>query len=245
MDSTDGVFDILFLIGRPAAGKSEIIDYLKRQEIHERRAQFKIAAFEEFDDFPIIWSWFEEDTILSRRGKQRLHSDEKGYFLDNDYWNVLIERLEMDYWKREKEQAAFGKKRTAIIEFARGVEHGGFSTAFQQFSPDLLERAAVLYIQVPFEESLRKNRERKNPDRPHSILEHSLEDEKIFYLYKEVDWEELSGDDPEYLHISGVKVPYMVFKNGDDVTTGAGTHPEMSSRLKNDLSALWKLYEKS
>jgi hypothetical protein len=242
MNAQAEVFNILFLIGRPAAGKSEIIAYLKQKSPAERIEELKIGEFNEIDDFPMIWNWFEEDDILSKNGLERLHSDEKGYFKTNEFWNVLIERLELEYWKQVKENIAFGSSHTAIIEFARGAEHGGFASAFSHFSPELLQRAAVLYINVPFEESLRKNRRRKNPDKPHSILEHSLEDEKLRRLYGEVDWEEFSSGDPDYLSLSGVKVPYRVFENADDVTTGSGSNPELGKRLKDTLCSLWRLY---
>ena len=46
--------------------------------------------------------------------------------------------------------------------------------------PDnLLGRAAVVYVRVSFEESLRKNSLRFNPQRPDSILEHALPDETL------------------------------------------------------------------
>lgn len=245
MEQHNGVFDTLFLIGRPAAGKSEIIDYLKRTDIETRRRDLHIGDFHEIDDFPMLWAWFEEDAILSRRGLPRLHSSEEGYFLYKELWHVLIERLELEYWKQANDEAGFGTSSTAIIEFARGSEHGGFREAFAQFSPDLLERSAVLYLDVPFEESLRKNRNRKNPEKLHSILEHSLEDEKLRRLYGEVDWEEFSIGDPEYLHVSGVKIPYRIFENGDDVTTGRGTNPELGRRLRTDLAALWDIYSRT
>jgi hypothetical protein len=46
-------FDILLLIARPAAGKSEIIDYLKNLPQDERRRRFHIGEFDEIDDFPM------------------------------------------------------------------------------------------------------------------------------------------------------------------------------------------------
>jgi hypothetical protein len=39
-------FDILILNGRPAAGKSEVIDYLKKTPLEERIRRFHIGAFE-------------------------------------------------------------------------------------------------------------------------------------------------------------------------------------------------------
>jgi hypothetical protein len=47
-------FDILLLIARPAAGKSEIIDYLKRTALEERVRRFHIGEFAEIDDFPML-----------------------------------------------------------------------------------------------------------------------------------------------------------------------------------------------
>ena len=43
------IFKILILIARPAAGKSEIIDYLKRINIRERKRRFHIGDFEEIE----------------------------------------------------------------------------------------------------------------------------------------------------------------------------------------------------
>jgi len=42
----------------------------------------------------------------------------------------------------------------------------------------MLKSAAILYVNVSFSESLRKNRKRFNPNKPDSILEHGLPDEK-------------------------------------------------------------------
>ena len=75
MKENSGVFDILILIGRPAAGKSEIIDYLKKLPATMRREEYHIGEYTEIDDFPMLWAWFEEDALLERMGKDRLHTD--------------------------------------------------------------------------------------------------------------------------------------------------------------------------
>jgi len=239
MSLTHNTFDVIFLIARPAAGKSEIIDYLKRTPEAERRGRFHIGAFDELDDFPMIWAWFEEDAILARMGKPRLHTDAQGYFLHNYFWHVLIERLDLEYGKLLRDQPNYHDTRSVIVEFARGSEHGGFSEAFQHFSEDTLRRGAVLYLKVSWEESLRKNRRRFNPDRPDSILEHSVPDEKLEKMYKASDWEQFSAGDPEFITIKGVKVPYAVFENEDDVTTARG--PELGQRLEETLGRLWQI----
>ena len=239
MSLTHNTFDVLFLIARPAAGKSEIIDYLKRTPEAERRERFHIGAFDELDDFPMIWAWFEEDAILARMDKPRLHTDAQGYFLHNYFWHVLIERLDLEYGKLLRDQPDYHDTRSVIVEFARGSEHGGFSEAFQHFSEDTLRRGAILYLKVSWEESLRKNRRRFNPDRPDSILEHSVPDEKLEKMYKASDWEQFSAGDPEFITIKGVKVPYAVFENEDDVTTARG--PELGQRLEETLGRLWQI----
>jgi len=233
-------FKILFLIGRPAAGKSEIISFLKGLPPEERITACHIGDFHEIDDFPMIWTWFEEDDILARNGKPRLYTDWDGYFKFNYLWNLLIERLEIEYWKMAASSFADGN--TAVIEFARGRQHGGFGEAFSHFSEKLLRRAAVLYIDVSFEESLRKNCKRFNPDKPYSILEHALPDKKLKRLYGESDWPELCSADPDYLHFKGTRVPYMVFENKDDVTTKGGG--ALAGRLRQCLAELWKKYNR-
>jgi len=236
-------FDVLLLIARPAAGKSEIIDYLKRTDLAVRRRRFHIGDFEEIDDFPMLWTWFEEDALLVEMGKPRLHTTDEGYFKAHYLWDLLIRRICLEYSKRLRDEPDYHDRLTTIIEFARGGEHGGFARAFQHLSQKVIQRAAILYINVSYEESLRKNRRRFNPDRPDSILEHGLPDEKLERLYKESDWEQVSAADPDFVTIQGQRVPYVVFENEDDVTTERG--PALGHRLEETLGRLWQLYRGS
>lgn len=233
------IFKILILIARPAAGKSEVIDYLKRTEPEERRSRFHVGALDEIDDFPMLWTWFEEDALLEKMGKPRLHTDSEGYFLGNHLWDLLIERICLEYQKRQREPAREGV--TTLIEFSRGREHGGYRSAFTHLSQQVLEKAALMYIDVSWEESLRKNRKRFNPEKPDSILEHSLPDAKLERLYRETDWKQVSELDRKYLHIGDDCVPYVVFDNADDVTTRGGV--ELGERLESSLGRLWEVYQ--
>lgn len=236
-------FDILLLIARPAAGKSEIIDHLKRTSTQDRVENYHIGDFQEIDDFPMLWTWFEEDDILEKLGHSRLHTDENYNFLGDHLWNVLIERINLDYSKLVRDEPDYHQNKTVILEFARGTQHGGFKSAFEHLSEQVAERLAILYVNVSWEESLRKNRARFNPDKPDSILEHGLTDEKLEILYRHVDWDEVSAQHPEFIEIQGVRVPYAVFENEDDVTTERGD--ALAQRLKETLGRLWKLYEKN
>ena len=77
----NGFFDVLLLLGRPAAGKSEILEFLRSVDDQTRIEKYHTGKLDVIDDFPILWAWFEEDTILSEKfGKPRLHSDGDRYF---------------------------------------------------------------------------------------------------------------------------------------------------------------------
>lgn len=239
--SEKNTFDILLLIARPAAGKSEIIDYLKKTPQEERSEHFHIGRFEEIDDFPMLWTWFEEDLLLEKMGHPRLYTDSQGLFLYPYLWDLLIERIGMEYQKKRRDIPNYEAEFTTMVEFSRGAQHGGYRSAFSHLSPHMLPKMAVLYIDVTWEESLRKNRKRFNPEKPDSILEHGLDDWKMEHIYKEVDWKEVTRDDPQYLNIQGVRVPYAVFDNADDVTTQRGA--ALGERLEQTLTKLWGLYK--
>jgi len=236
-------FDILLLIARPAAGKSEIIAHLKNTPVENRIQQFHIGEFEELDDFPMLWTWFEEDHILTRLGHPRIHTDQEGNFLYDYQWDLLIERINLEYAKKIRDQPDYHSNNTLIIEFARGTSHGGFQRAFKHLSKSIAERLAILYLDVSWEESLRKNRARFNPDKPDSILEHGLSDSKMESLYRYSDWKEVTADQPEQIHIKGIPVPYVIFNNEDDVTSQGGDI--LSNRLQERLSDLFTRYSSS
>ncbi len=181
-------FKILLLIARPAAGKSEVINYLKNTPVEDRVKRFHIGPFSEIDDFPMLWAWFEEDALLERMGHPRLHTDAEGFFSEPYLWDLLVERICLEYQKRQRDDL----DETVVIEFSRGTEHGGYQRAFAHLSDEVLANLAILYLNVPWEESLRKNRARFNPERPDSILEHGLPDSKLEKLYRETDWEQLT-----------------------------------------------------
>jgi hypothetical protein len=106
---------------------------------------------------------------------------------------------------------------------------------------DLLHRAAVVYVQVSFTESRRKNRRRFNPERPDSIREHAMTDEVLTRLYRQDDWATFRTGDPDFRIVQSIRVPYVVLENEDGVTTG---QPDLlAARLETVLGQLqlWEL----
>lgn len=236
------LFEKIILLGRPASGKSEVINYLKNTPDSERKERFHMGKLEEIDDFPMLWTWFEEDDILEKKfGKPRLHSDSEGYFKEEYLWHLLIERISFDYSKSKRDLEDKAKDVTHLIEFSRGSEHGGYKTAFKHLSKELLENAALLYVNVPFEESLRKNRKRFNPNKPDSILEHGLPDAKLTKMYKEVDFHDVIEGTTDSLEINGVNVPYVIFENMPSKTDDPAI---LGPALDDVITKLWNLYNK-
>jgi hypothetical protein len=234
-------FDVLILLGRPGSGKSETGRFLTELSESELRQRYHLAGLDILDDFPMLWVWYEEDALLSEKfNLPRLYMDEDGYFKYRELWHLLIERLSLEYRKRVRDNGNYHEKHTTLIEFSRGSEHGGYAEAFQHLSDEVLARAAILYVRVSYEESLRKNRRRFNPGRPDSILEHALDDKKMERLYREDDFATIARGDSGLIDIRGQRVPFAVFPNEDDVTTDK---PEqLAARLESVLGELWNIY---
>lgn len=230
-------FPILIITGRPAAGKSEVIDFLKKCDPKERLQRFHIADFEELDDFVYVWETFETDDILTKHGKPRKWTDEKYWFNDHFIWNLYIERISLEYRKKLARNAAYHDHMTSLVEFARGGENG-IHEALTYLHEDILKRAAIIYIRVSYEESVRKNRRRARKGEEHSILHHSLPDEKMEFYYKTNDWDKLEAKDPQFIDVKGYKVPYAVFENEPEKTLD----PKLiGEELERVAGKLWKM----
>jgi hypothetical protein len=228
-------FPVLIITGRPAAGKSELIDYLKNVEHAERLRRFHIAEFEEIDDFAYVWETFEIDDILSRYGRKRLWTDEKYFFTNHFVWNLFIERINLTYRKRLARDPAYHERTTTLIEFARGGENG-IEEALQYLHEEILKRAAIVYLRVSYQESMSKNRRRARKGMEDSILYHSLPDEKMGFYYKTNDWEKLEKMNPDFIAVKGFKIPYAVFENEPEKTLDP---IQLGAELERVTSKLW------
>lgn len=230
-------FETIILIGRPAAGKSEVIDFLKRTDQAERLRRFHIGRFSEIDDFPFVWETFEIDDILERLGQPRVFTDSDYFFKGSYLWNVFIERINLEFKKRLAKDPNFTTQETAIVEFSRGGDNG-FGEAFSLLADDILKRAGIVYINVSYEESFRKNRRRFDPAQADSILFHGLPDKKMDFYYKTNDWDALSGGKKSgRIRIRDVDVPFAVFDNEPEKT---GDPVKLGAALEDVFSTLWQ-----
>lgn len=213
------IFKKIILLGRPAAGKSEVIDFLKRTPLEDRIKKFHIGEIVEFDDFIYVWQTFEDDDIWDKKlHKPRKNTSSDYYFYDHDIWNFFIHKINLAYAKEIARNKNLHETHTALIEFSRGGENG-FSEAFSHLSDEILKDAAIVYISVSYEESVRKNRRRFRPELADSILYHSLPDDKMEFYYKTNDWEKISGNKPSgFIKIRQFDVPFVVLYNEPEVT---------------------------
>lgn len=239
-------FDHLILIGRPASGKSELIDYLKSMSIPERVKQFHIAAFEEIDDFPWLWEKFQDDDIWEKCGYPRLYSE--NYMPGNPHmtpkglhlFDFCMEKFNIEIAKRYLSRPEFYKDGTVFIEFSRGSTRT-YTDSFKRLSPEVLERAAILFLDVTKEESWRRNVKRYEEKKKHSILAHSLPIETYEYHYGTHDWPKLTGGkEAGHIEVNGIKIPFVTMNNEPELPAG----PEIGRRYSTAFNELFELYSK-
>lgn len=231
------IFHTIILTARPAAGKSEVIDFLKKLDPQTRQEQFHVGEIVEIDDFPYIWEKFEEDKILEESGRERLWTDKKLYFKEDWAWDFFLLKMNVAF---AKHLAQGDQGKTVLFEFARGGKNG-IRHALDVVSKDVLDRAGILYIQVSYEESVRKNRRRFKPELAHSILYHSLPDEKMEFYYRDNDWKDITTEMEGTINAQNLKVPFAVMPNEPEVTDDV---EKLAPALKIALDKLWKQYRK-
>lgn len=237
-------FDNLYLLGRPASGKSEFIDFVKSFDSKERLERLHIAEFEEIDDFPWIWEKFMDDDIWEAAGYKRKYSKE--YMPNNPGLNAeaallldfCIEKFNREIKTRYLNDLDFYKKKTLIIEFARGGSRT-YKESLNKIDRELWENAAILYVDVTAEESWRRNVARYEENQRHSILAHMVPKETYDMHFRQTDWYDFSGNRSEgYIELHGIKVPFVNMNNAPELPPG----PEIAARYKEALDKLNKLY---
>ncbi len=235
-------FDNLLVLGRPASGKSEFIDCLTRLAPKDRAERFHIGPYEAVDDFLFIWEKFEEDDIWEKLGRPRLHSRRFGsnYGLVGVHeLDFMIEMINRAVRRGYLNRPAFYEQGTLLVEFARGGEHG-YDYALNHIDPEVLKRAAVLYVQVSPAESWRRNVKRYEEKQRHSILAHMVPQEIHQEFFAEDDWPQVTGGAPQgYLTFQGVRFPYVNVPNEPEITDPV----LLSERYAPRLAELMRAYK--
>lgn len=214
------VFEVVLLLGRPACGKSEFLDYMQRQTPERLRERYGLGRLVIVDDFPFLWEKFEEDDILEQLGLPRIWSRvaEPSYTTTHPLiWPFLIEKINLAARKALSPGAFRPGEETLLIEFSRGGPTG-YRDALARLDPGILARAAILYIEVSHAESCRRNRARYDEARKGSILAHSVPEEAMQGIYATDDWPALTAAGTGYLTVGSLRVPYVTMNNEPEST---------------------------
>ncbi|MBI4211706.1 MAG: hypothetical protein HY540_03630 [Deltaproteobacteria bacterium] len=236
-------FDHLFVLGRPASGKSEFLDFMQKLPDSERTERFHIGKMKIMDDFLWLWKKFEEDNIWEKVIGKRLHSKRagQGYILDSaSLFDFTMEKFNVKFREKNLDDR-FYVDSTLLIEFARGGERP-YRPALARLDRKIYERATILYIEVSGEESIRRNDARYQEKLKHSILAHKVPDEDMARFYRDDDWPELTqGKCEGFLELQGVQVPFVTMKNEPELKDPA----PLQQRYADALRLLWSLDQRS
>ena len=236
------IFKHLLVLGRPACGKSEFIDFLKHAS-DTSRLGLHVGQFEEVDDFPWLWEKFQDDVIWARTAHGRQYTEEympgnpgmspKGARLFDWCMHKFNDVISRQYLGRDQ----FYKTSTLLIEFSRGGTDG-FGRALDVLDRSILDQAAIFYIHVSREESWRRNVARYQEKLKHSILAHMVPKETYDHFYDVNDWETLTRSQPSgHLEINGLPVPFVTMNNEPESTDPAVLEPRYTAALNR----LWDL----
>lgn len=133
----------------------------------------------------------------------------------------------------KERQAAYPdtlKGKTLVFEFARGGPDKssmplkaplGYAYSIGELAPEILKKAAILYVWVTPEESRRKNQARTDPNDPGSILHHGVPIEVMLNDYgcDDMDWLESQARVKGTVPVKGYDIPIARFDNRVDKTS--------------------------
>lgn len=234
-------FDNLFLLGRPACGKSEMIDFLKNIHDDERASIYHIGKFEEVDDFPWLWQACLDDDEREERGDARIYTEKRpeGFnLLDHTFRFENTHKFNQVINENYLSNPDFYNEGSLLIEFARG-KADGFKPSLEKFNPEILKRAAILFINVSFQESYRKNDKRYKEGLEGSSLCHKVPDKDMYEYFIENDWSKITNNKTSgFLNINNIPIPFVTMNNEPELPAGT----EIALRYKKALDELNKLY---
>lgn len=233
-------FDIIIFTGRPGAGKSEVIDFLKKQSPAKRLKDFYTGRIVEMDDFNFLLKRGGQDDAREKKGLARLDTERTPHSSYRVKSRRTYDRLTQDlnkYFKKHYNRERFFAKNTLFIEFSRGGRDA-YAGTLKLLDRDIRKRAVILYVRVSFRESLRKNRKRFDPAQKDSILFHKVP-YRVMLTYRIDDWDRIACRDKNYIFLKHEALPYLVFQNEPEKTSSCLL---IRKELQKGLSRLFHCY---
>lgn len=242
--SENPTFDNLILLGRPASGKSEFIDFVKKTPIQDRISLFHIGQIEELDDYKFLAQKFQEEDIWQKvTGSAKYsHKEQGGNTIDDirlfDFALSCVNQLAV---LRYVPNQQFYEEGTLFIEFSRGCDLK-YADSLAMLDAEVLKRAAIFYVNTSFEECWRRNVARFQEKAKHSILAHMVPRTEMERTYLTDDWKELTqGREVGTMTVKGINVPFVTLDNEIESKDPI----VLTERYKTALAKLKKLYRRS
>ena len=160
------------------------------------------------------------------------------------------------------------ENKTIIVEMSRGGAAGssmpledpfGYQYTLRHFCPEILSRAAILYIEVTPEESRKKNRERFDPTNPGSSINHGTPELVMIHDYgcDDIAWLRENSEKENTVTVKAFDrtyhLPIGVFSNMPDRTTFLRDYPEkwdpelvkdIERLVRSATDTMWENYKK-
>ena len=160
------------------------------------------------------------------------------------------------------------ENKTIIVEMSRGGAVGsnmpledpfGYQYTLRHFCPEILSKAAILYIEVTPEESRKKNRERFDPTNPGSSINHGTPELVMIHDYgcDDIAWLRENSEKENTVTVKSFDktyhLPIGVFSNMPDRTTFLRDYPEkwdpelvkdIERLVRSATDTMWENYKK-
>lgn len=234
-------FDIILFLGRPGAGKSEVIDFLEKTPLNMRIEKYHIGDYIVLDDFKFLWEKGEEDDMMEELGRERLYTytHKTGYGVSNPFlYKLLIKKFNQAFKNLYHEYENIFEKHTVFIELSRGGKEE-YAQALSLFDKHILENSVLLYMKVSYKEAHRRNIRRYETKKKNTILQHTLPVE-IMKKYKTDDWNKLISGNKQYVNINDILMPYAILSNEPEITDKPDI---LDIQLGKILTGLKKTYD--
>lgn len=236
-------FENLFVLGRPAAGKSEFFDHLGKVGDAERLKKYDIAPFEAIDDWFVLADKFREDDLWEKLIGHRKYSRlDQGVEVVTDMtlYDYAVMHLNRHALENLAKNPAYYSEHSLLIEFSRGGEKN-YAHTFSFFDPTVLKRAAIIYVKADFEVCWTRNVARFEEKKKHSSLAHMIPRSQLERLYFEDDWMKLTDEkETGQISVAGQTIPFVTLDNNDTPLADLRNPVVMGPKYERALGLLMK-----
>lgn len=237
-------FHNLFVFGRPAAGKSEFIDFMKHCDPLKRLQKMHVADLDIIDDFFLYVELTEQEDIFEKFGIKRSltkRTPDGVVVVDRRCFDFSMEKFNRILAKKTKNDPQYYQAHTQMIEFSRGIKEDSYKNSLVLLENSVLSPGAIIYIKASYSESVRRNNARYQAQLKHSSLAHKCPDEAMERFYRDDDWNDLTkGESHGHIEINGVKIPFVTMDNEIESKDPV----VLEGRYQTALQTLFEIWEK-